>query len=150
MIIVEAYILIGEQAFWSSHFASLQNIIELLVGNLSMRGVKYLNLVFEALLKVYPVKSSQMLLSSRVVITILKSCAEKFENDQNCEPVSVIHIYLSVISRIVLALQNNLGVLLGVLRNSNNFRLIELVSLRLLITWLKQNFLYSLPHTIFP
>ena len=96
VIIIEAYILIGEQTFWDSHAASLQNVVKLLVGNLSMRGTKYLNLVFEALLKRFPVESSQMLLSSGVVVRMLKSCSETIANDQNCEPVSVIHIYLSV------------------------------------------------------
>ncbi len=129
MIITEGYILLGAQAFWDSHASSLESIVNLLVGNLSPRGMKYANLVFEALLKSLPLAGSSMFLSSGVITNILKSFSARFSNEKDSEPFSVIHIYLSVLSRVILALPK-FDVILEILGTcgNGNFGLAELVS----------------------
>ena len=128
MLITESSILIGEQIFWDNHSTSLENIFKLLVGNLSMRGTKYLNLVFEAILKRFPLEGSSMLLSTGVVTIMLKSCGETYINKPNCEPSLVIDIYLSVLSRIIITLPDKITFVCDVVNKCNNFGSAELVS----------------------
>lgn len=127
MIITEGYINLGGQAFWDSHASSLESIVNLLVGNLSPRGMKYANLVFEALLKNLPLEGSSMFLSSGVITNMLKSFSSRFCNEKDSEPFSVIHIYLSVLSRVILALPTKIDVVLDILGTCGNFGLAELV-----------------------
>lgn len=129
MIITEAYILVGGEIFWKSYSSSLESILKIVVGNLSSKGNKYLNLVFEALLKTFPVEGSSMLLSSELVNTMTISCAETYHNVKNCETCSVIHVYLTVISRIVLSSPAHMKLIVVMLDTfvNFNFGLVQLV-----------------------
>jgi hypothetical protein len=128
LIIIEGYILICDRTFWDTHASTFENIIILLVGNLSTRGSKYLNLVFEVLLKRFPMEGAMLLLSSGPVSTMLTSCAESYNKMQQSEPIEVIQIYLSTLSRIILALPAKLNFILDLVETKQNFGVNELVS----------------------
>jgi hypothetical protein len=128
MMITEGYILLGGQTFWENHCSSLENILKLVVGNVSAKGAMYVNLVFEALLKTHPIEGTSMLLSSGLVTTMLQSCAQSYNNERHCEPIQVISMYLTVFSRIILAVPNKVALIVNHVEKCNNFGFVQLVS----------------------
>jgi hypothetical protein len=127
MMITEGYILLGGQTFWENHCSSLEIILKLVVGNVSAKGAMYVNLVFEALLKTHPIEGTSMLLSSGLVTTMLQSCAQSYNNERHCEPIQVISMYLTVFSRIILAVPNKVALIVNHVEKCNNFGFVQLI-----------------------
>jgi len=129
MLITEGYILLGGASFWNNHSSSLELIMKLIIGNISARGAMYANLVLEALLKTVPVEGTSMLLNSGVVATMLRSIAETYNDEDHCEPYEVINMYLTIISRVLLATPNNMRIVAAYADECNNFGFCQVVDL---------------------
>lgn len=127
MLIAEGYLLLGGITFWNKHFSSLETMLKLLVGNVSLRGAMYVNLVLEALLKSLPIEGASMLLSTGLVTKMLKSCVDTYADEQDCEPIGVINIYLSVFSRIMLVSPQSIDLIIHA-ETHNQFGVNQLVS----------------------
>ncbi len=129
MIITEGYILLGGVAFCNEHSSSLELIMKLVIGNVSARGAMYVHLVLEALLKTIPAEGASMLLTSGLVSTMFRSIAETYNDEEHCEPYEVINIYLTVLSRIMLASPNNIKMVATYAEQSSNFGFCQMVIL---------------------
>ena len=103
MVITEGYILLGDSAFLSLHSSTLQQILHIVIGQVSPRGVPYVFLVLEAILRKFPVEGGLLVVNAGIISTILKSCAANWFNAEDCEPDRVIILYLTAISRILLS-----------------------------------------------
>jgi hypothetical protein len=101
MMVTEMYILIGGKAFLTSHSESLCKLFRLTINNVRPRGVKYIGLVLEALLRECPKEGGLLLLSSGILETMLRSCALNYTDNPHCEPDRVITVYLNALSRIL-------------------------------------------------
>uniref|UniRef100_A0A7S4RP11 Importin N-terminal domain-containing protein n=2 Tax=Ditylum brightwellii TaxID=49249 RepID=A0A7S4RP11_9STRA len=102
MLITEGYILLGGASFLNAHYSTLQNILILVVGQTKPRGAAYTALVFEALLRTFPVEGGTLLLQGGIMRTMLSSCALNYQNNSACEPERVIVLYLTAIARSLL------------------------------------------------
>ena len=129
MIITEGYILLGGKVFWIDHSFSLELILKLVIGNVSVRGAMYVNLVLEALLKTIPVEGASMLLRSGLVATMFRSVVETCTDAQLCEPYEVINIYLTILSRIMLASPTNITIIAAHAEECNSFGFCQMVRL---------------------
>ena len=103
MMITETYILLGGAVFLNAHPASLQAVLGQVVGNVHPRGVAYVMLVLEALMRAFPTEGGQLLLQADILRTMVGSCAAFYNEDPGSEPERVISLYLTVFARALLA-----------------------------------------------
>ena len=106
MIITEGYVLLGGAAFLNCHSATLQSILVLVVGHVRPRGVAYIMLVLEALLRTYPTEGGQLLARSGVLKTMLEACSSTHYGIDGSDPDRVTNLYLTTLARCILASPN--------------------------------------------
>jgi len=103
MMITEVYILLGGAAFLNANSTPLQAVLVQVVGNVQPRGAAYVMLVWEALMRAFPVEGGQLLLQAGVLRTMLASCAAFYNEERGSEPERVVSLYLTVFARALLA-----------------------------------------------
>lgn len=127
MLITEGYLILGGNVFIQEHSSSLVKVFQLTLTEVTARGMAYVNLAFEALLKQNPALGGSALLSSGLIATMIKSCAATYRTEKQCESMQVIEIYLTVFSRILLAVPTEIPTFLNLLKQCN-FNFDQLVS----------------------
>lgn len=127
MLITEAYVIVGGKSFIQEQSSTLITIFELTLTEVTARGMAYVNLVFEALLKQNPAFGGSILLSSGILAKMIKSCARSYANEKNCESHQVIEIYLTIFSRIFLAIPTEIAAFMSTLEQ-HNLSLSQMVS----------------------
>lgn len=132
MRITQYYIVLGRTNFLNEHSITIQTVIGNLVGQVRPRGVAYIFLVVETLLRLFPIEGGQLLLSCGVLKTFVEACSSSYFEDEKCEPDRVIVLYLTSLARISLAAPSTLQSLLPVQHESGaGFGEAELISLYL-------------------
>jgi hypothetical protein len=103
MLISESYILYNGVAFLNKHADTLIHVLKLVVGQVRPRGVVYIGLVLEALLRGFPVEGGMVLARGGILTTMLESCAANICQEKECEPDRVMVVYLTAMARILVA-----------------------------------------------
>jgi len=103
MRITEHYIILGGAAFLNDNTASIQMVLQNVVGEVRPRGTAYIFLVIEALLCSFPVEGGSLLQSCGILKRFTEACASSYFEDDTCEPDRVIVLYLTALARISLA-----------------------------------------------
>ncbi|KAL7546797.1 hypothetical protein ACHAWF_010132 [Thalassiosira exigua] len=133
MRITEHYIYLGGASFLNERATTVQTVMSNVVGEVRPRGTAYIFLVFEALLRAFPVEGGSLLQSCGVLPKLLLACASSYVDDDNCEPDRVIVLYLAALARVALAHPSSVQVWLPVkLASGTVFGEDELVSLYLM------------------
>ena len=140
MLITEGYVIVGGDSFIQEQSPALITIFNLTLTEVTARGMAYVNLVFEALLKRNPTFGGSILLSNGMLTKMIESCARSYTNEKNCESHQVIEIYLTIFSRIFLALPTEIAAFLSILEHFN-LTLGQLVSAVLIFCLHKNPFL---------
>lgn len=103
MRITEQYILLGGATFLNEHAVTVQTTISNLVGEVRPRGVEYLFLVIESILRSFPVEGASLLHSCGALKILIEACASSYFEEDRSEPDRVIILYLSIIARILVS-----------------------------------------------
>ena len=117
MVITEGYILLGGNDFLNAHFDTLKDILFRIIGEINPQGVTYMYLVIEALLRRFPVETSNLFKSNGILLKLLNACADNYFHRKDCEPDRVTILYLTAISRMDLSTSSLLDGLLPLVNN---------------------------------
>lgn len=98
MKITEMYILLGGSEFLCAHSSTISNLLGLVVGKISARGMFYTTLVTEALLRKFS-DGAVLLRHAGIFETMLKSCACNVRHQKHHESDRVVLQYLTSLSR---------------------------------------------------
>lgn len=131
-MITEMYILLGGKAFLAANSEALCKILHLTVTKVRPRGVKYIGLVLEALLRECALEGGLLLFHWGILETMLRSCALNCANVRECEPDRVIILYLNALARVSIASPDILDSLLPLSTCGISFGYSELVRASLL------------------
>lgn len=132
MRITECYIMIGGATFLNDHAIILQSMLCNVIGKVSPRGVAYVSLVLEALLRSFPTEGGTLLLQCGILKRMLMACADSWFEAKDCEPDKVIVLYFTALARVLLTAPGLLQSLLPVtLASGALFGEAEMVSLYL-------------------
>jgi len=118
MRITEYYIMHGGASFLNDHAQTIQEVLCNLVGEVRPRGLAYVALVIEALLRSYPTEGGSLLFQCGLVKRFLEACAANYWEKDDCEPDRVIVLYLTALARILLSNLRMLSNILPVVSSS--------------------------------
>ena len=104
MRITEYYIISGGAEFLNDHTVTLQTVLRNLLGEeMKPRGLAYVALVIEALLRSFPIEGGLLFRQCGLLKLFLEACAANYWEQDDSEPDRVIVLYLTALSRILLA-----------------------------------------------
>ncbi|GMH59677.1 hypothetical protein TrST_g2981 [Triparma strigata] len=106
MLILESYIFVGGQTFWSQYAGELSKMYLSLVGNVKAKAATYIMLSVDALMRKFPLEGSQMLLEGGVYKSILNCCKDVISDAKEREPDIILVQWISVIGRGLIANRN--------------------------------------------